>query len=163
MKSFLPLIAVLLFACNENKNPVEADKIIDELELQRKVDSAMTSMFWDTIGLDSSPIKVKSFSLKEAILQDFEINVTYQNTSDKPIDAIRFRWYLQNAFREPADIGSDYGAGFGGGYSDEPIQPGEERTGTWSVDCKDAKRIVKAWPREIVYQDGAKWETRWRP
>jgi hypothetical protein len=67
-----------------------------------------------------------------------------------------------NAFDEPADCGNISNPGFGGGYTDIVLKTGKSSSGTWSVLSRDGDKIVKAWPYEIVYEDGSKWKSEYK-
>jgi len=127
-------------------------------------DSLMESFekksLFDTIGLSNAPVKVLSARLVKQEYSNYkDISITYKNVSKKRIEAIRFRWYGINAFNEPADMGS-YGLtkGFGSGFDDNPLSPGKSKTGEWSILSNDGKKVILAWPYEVVFKDGTKWE-----
>jgi hypothetical protein len=69
---------------------------------------------------------------------------------------MKFAWKGENAFLEPADMGSTYIKGYGGGFDDSTLSPGKTITSTWIILSKDAKTI-DAWPTEVVFQDNTKW------
>jgi hypothetical protein len=60
---------------------------------------------------------------------------------------------------KPADMGSSgLTKGYGGGFDDDPLNPGKSRTSQWSILSGDAKKVVLAWPYEIAFSDGSKWK-----
>lgn len=115
----------------------------------------------DTVGLYKSPIKVTSSSLVKKEYSNYkDIRLTYKNVSNKPVSGIRFEWYGENAFGEPADMGSSFNSGEGRGFTDETLRPGKSTYGEWSILSRDAKKILYARPYEVVYSDGTKWKLR---
>lgn len=48
--------------------------------------------------------------------------------------------------------------GVGGGYDDDGLRPGKVKSGTWSVMSRNGKKILNAWPYEVVFSDGTKWK-----
>jgi len=118
------------------------------------------SVLFDTSGLYLSPVKVLKYRLyKEEYSSYKNISLTYRNSTKKKISAIRFRWYGTNAFNEPADMGG-YGLlrGFGGGYDDDVLNAGSSRTSSWEILSGDAKKVILAWPTEVMFNDGSKWD-----
>ena len=127
------------------------------------VDSLTNKMthdaMFDTAGLYLAPIKVTKAYLYEKEYSNYrDISVTYKNVSSKKIDAVRLRWYGVNAFGDPADMGTSFQQGFGGGFDDDPLGPGKSRTASWSILSRDGKKVVLAWPIEVVFTDGTKWK-----
>ena len=88
-----------------------------------------------------------------------DIRLTYKNVSDKNISAIRFKWYGENSFGEPADMGNYNHDGFGAGYDDEGLRKGRTVTNQWSILSRDARKVVDVWPYEVVFADGSRWKT----
>ena len=136
---------------------IRAKKITDSL-----ISSATKSALFDTAGLHTSPVKVtKSYLYQEEYSNYKNISLTYKNNSRKKIEAIKFRWYGEDAFGEPADMGS-YGIteGFGGGFTDDALGVGKVRTSSWEILSSRAKKIILAWPTEVIFSDGIKWDIR---
>jgi hypothetical protein len=133
----------------------QAKKVADSL-----IKDVTRSFLFDTTGLYLSPVKVLKYRLyKEGYSSYRNISVTYRNNSRKKISAIRFTWYGTNAFKEPADMGG-YGLlkGFGGGYDDNVLNVGSSRTSSWEILSSDAKKVILAWPTEVMFSDGSKWD-----
>lgn len=160
------ILALYLFfvSCNEEKKRSP----IDQMEYDRQVahikDSMMNKIMseinWDTVGLSSSPIVVtKAVLYKEEYSNYRDISLTFKNVSNKKIDAIRFSWYGENSFGEPADMGGYGDRGFGGGFIDRPLGPGKTTSASWSIMSRDGKKVIKAWPIEVAFSDGTKWKT----
>jgi hypothetical protein len=115
---------------------------------------------FDTVGLYAAPVKVLGARLISRDYSSYkDIRLTYKNISTKAISAIRFKWYGINSFNEPADMGSSsLQEGFGSGFADDRLPPGKTDSGTWSIMSKDGKKVVLAWPYEVAFEDGTKWE-----
>ena len=171
MKIDIIIICFLFISCGPKKES-RAEKILREVEIDRKVDSTMKSadeeikqdlinLNWDTIGIQYSGIEItKAEFIKENEYYNYKsVRIFYRNNSTKNIKAIRFKWYGLNAFNEPADCGNISNPGFGGGYTDIILKTGKSNSGTWSVLSRDGDKVVKAWPYEIVYEDGSKWKS----
>lgn len=114
---------------------------------------------YDTAGLYLSPIKVLSARFVEKEYSNYkDITLKYKNISNKRVSAIRFKWYGENAFNEPADVGGLYRNGWGGGFDDEGLSAGRTTSSTWNVLSKDGRKILIAYPYEIAFSDGTKWK-----
>ena len=189
MNCKIPLLLILVFTfsyCNDHNgghNDFEsenssllsaADSIptVEALEIERKakenVDSMMRHLhkktFMDSTGMDKSPVVVVSAKLfKEAYSNYKSIKLTYKNNSEKTIQAIRFEWYGENAFGEPADMGSPVIEGSGGGFTEETLRPGKTGSGVWSILSRDGKKIVMARAYEVAFDDGSSWKLRAKP
>jgi len=136
-----------------------------QIEARRRTDSVIKAStkkaLFDTAGLYLSPVKVIQARLVKKEYSNYrDISLTYKNVSGKAIEGIRFRWYGENTFGEPADLGSSglYNEGFGSGFTDETLKPGKTSSGEWAILSRDAKKIVLAWPYEVVFKDGTKWK-----
>ncbi len=130
--------------------------------IKKMVDATMAKALLDTIGLYKAPVKVLSAKVvKEEYSSYRNVYLRYKNVSGKTIAAIKFRWYGVNAFGDPADLGNTYAAGFGGGFTDDALKPGRSDDGTWSVLSRDAKKIKVAWPTEVSFADGTKWDIKY--
>jgi hypothetical protein len=111
---------------------------------------------YDTGGLYLAPVKVLSAKFVSKEYSSYkDIALRYKNVSQKVITAIRFKWYGKNAFDEPADVGGYNG--WGGGFRDEPLSPGATDYSEWSISSRDGKKILIAYPYEVVFEDGTKW------
>lgn len=127
--------------------------------LRERVKRVRQGRLLDTIGLHTAPIMVLSARLVRKEYTNYkDIRLSYQNISGKVISGIRFNWYGLNAFGEPADMGGLLKKGFGNGFDDATLRPERIGNGTWSISSQDAKKIVLAWPYEVAFEDGTKWE-----
>jgi hypothetical protein len=86
-----------------------------------------------------------------------DIALRYRNVSNKVVTAVRFKWYGENAFNESADMGT-LREGWGAGFTDDAIRPGASDYGKWSILSRDGKKVLIAYPYEVVFKDGTKWE-----
>jgi hypothetical protein len=113
---------------------------------------------YDTGGLYLAPIKVLSAKFVAKEYSNYkDIALRYKNVSGKVVTAIRFKWYGENAFNEPADMGG-LREGWGGGFTDDALRPGGSDYAEWSILSRDGKEILIAYPYEVVFKDGTKWE-----
>lgn len=113
---------------------------------------------YDTGGLYLAPVKVLSAKFVTKEYSNYkDISLTYKNVSGKRISAIKFKWYGINAFNEPADMGG-LSEGWGSGFSDDGLRAGATDYGTWSILSKDGKKVMIAYPYEVAFENGTKWE-----
>jgi hypothetical protein len=112
---------------------------------------------YDTGGLYLAPVKVINAKFVDKEYSNYkDISLKYKNVSDKAITAIRFKWYGENAFNEPADMGG-LREGWGGGFTDDLLKPGASEYGEWSILSRDGQKVLIAYPYEVVFKDGTKW------
>lgn len=113
---------------------------------------------YDTAGLYLAPVKVLIAKFVSKEYSNYkDIALKYKNVSSKKISAIRFKWYGENSFNEPADMGG-LRDGWGGGFTDDGLRPGSTSYGEWSIFSKDGKKVLIAYPYEVAFDDGTKWE-----
>lgn len=130
-----------------------AEKVTENLK-----DIRTNSIYSDTAKLQHAPIKItKARFYQEEYSNYKDVSLTFKNISNKKVTAIRFRWYGENAFGEPADM-SGFVDGWGGGFTDKTISPGRSMTLQWSVLSRDGKKILVAYPTEAMFVDGTKWK-----
>ncbi len=86
------------------------------------------------------------------------VSLHYKNVSDKIITAIRFKWYGENAFEVNLLCMGSLKQGWGGGFTDDALRPGATDYGEWDILSKDGKKILIAYPYEVVFKDGTKWK-----
>lgn len=157
--SYLSIVACQQPRMNTSKSEtteisIKAQKMTDSI-----IAKATSDALFDTLQISNAPVKVLRAKLVEKEYSSYrDISLTFKNTSEKIIDGIKFRWYGENVFGEPADMGS-YGItkGFGGGFTDKRLRPGQTLTLEWNISSQDGRRVIKAWPIEIVFEDGSKW------
>lgn len=167
MKNLILFIcALLILSCNKKEK-----KYSPEIEAKAKamVDSTINAIkveniekeSKDSTGMKNSPVQILKSRLVDVEYSNYrDIELKYKNVSDKTITAIRFEWYGKNAFGEPADMGSVYSEGRGGGFTDEKLKPGKVSYGTWNIYSNDAKTITIARAYEVVFSDGTKWKLK---
>ena len=167
MKKSIILLSLIttLFSCQNGQNKTNPkmstrDSLEMEIRVQKELEKFNESRKWDTVGVKLSGVQIKkAIFFKEEYSNYKSVKLTYKNISGKKIKAIRFRWYGINAFNEPAESGSLTDSGFGGGFDDRSLGIGSTTSGVWSVLSDDGDKIVKAWPTEVIYSDGSKWES----
>ncbi len=174
MKRLLPLILLGFLSCNQQPEKTEAQKQaqLDSFskktygrnfkdQVQHQTDSILKKALIDTAGLYKAPIKVISAKLVKKEYSNYkDIQLQYKNVSVKRIDGIKFRWYGENVFGDPADMGTGLQKGFGAGFTDEPLKPNRQTSSEWNILSRDGKRVILAWPIEVVFSDGTKWELK---
>jgi hypothetical protein len=71
--------------------------------------------------------------------------------------AILSNFSIKQTHTSPADM-SGFREGWGGGFTDDALRPGKTDYGEWSVLSRDGKKILIAYPYEVVFKDGTKWQ-----
>lgn len=133
-----------------------ADKVADSAVMAMEIENDYKGSFKDEKLTKESPIEILSAEfIKRSYSNYKDVRIKYKNVSDKKIEAIRFEWYGENAFGEPADMGSRDGKGQG--FTDDPINPGKLDSGVWSVLSSDGKKVIGARAYEVMFTDGTKW------
>jgi hypothetical protein len=156
---YIFIICIVLIGCkgkqsNSATNEILINKIADSIQLEWQ-----NNTLSDTSNISSSPVLILKATLVNDDYTNYKnISVTYKNISNKKIDAVRFKWYAENSFNEPADMGQPLIKGYGGGVDDNALNAGKSRTNTWEIRSHDAKKNVKAWPYQIIFSDGTKWD-----
>lgn len=115
------MMATSLSSCDTQSS---SEKMEKDAKVQMKVDSIMKAhqkqFYIDTTGISSCPVLITSRKIVEREYSNYrDIKLCYKNVSGKTITAIRFSWYGETAFNEPADMGG-FEPGGGGGS-----QPGD--------------------------------------
>lgn len=170
MKIFLLLfMTITLSRCQQSQSKSTADKndSLDGMSAEdwqkHYVDSMSFDItnraFYDTVGVSEAPVKVIRARMIERDYSNYkDIQITYKNITTKRIVGIKFSWHGENVFSDPADMGG-LQEGFGGGFDDEGLKVGQTVTHNWNIMSRDGKK-VSAWPREVVFEDGSKWESK---
>lgn len=159
---------LLMFAaCNQSPKVKSVQEFSDSLRIAREADSITDAIvkdvryniYFDTVGVADGPVQVTGVRVTQEEYSRYkDVRLTYKNVSGKNISAIRFRWYGENAFGEPADMTS-LQDGFGGGYTDDLLRAGKSSSGEWDVNSRDLKKVLHAWAYEVVFEDGTKWKS----
>lgn len=167
----LIIFCFIWVACDQRtvKNEVQQKAELDSFAIKKygrtaddqakhMTDSVMQQALFDTVGLYKSPVKVIYAKLVKKEYSNYkDIELQYKNVSDKSIDGIKFTWYGLNVFGDPADMGTGIVKGFGSGFADEHLSANHKTTSQWSILSSDGKKVVLAWPTEVVFSDGTKW------
>ena len=150
---FLFIVTLIFFGCEKEKSPEEQAEF--NREVSNLLKSTLKEVYLDTTGIANSPIKVISSKIiKEDYSNYRNIRLTYKNVSKKTVEAIRFQWYVENAFGELADEGKGYG------FTEERLKPNRTNSSVWKMLSRDAKKIIMARAYEIVFTDGTKWKQK---
>lgn len=168
-KIILALLIIFLISCQKsNKQKIsEVESSIDSLEIEQiareKTDSLLKNYaknkILDTTGMHSSPVKVISSRFIEEEYSNYRnIKLVFKNVSNKTIQAIRFEWYGENSFNEPAEMGNVLDDGTGGGFTDQILKPGRTDSGIWNIYSKDGKKILAARAYQVAFSDGTSWK-----
>lgn len=157
------VLYVLFISCNNISSNSKSDSTITDHQRDSIIEvvdrGIIDKMLEDTIKAKNAPVKILKARIIQKEYSSYKsISLTYKNVSGKDIEAIRFSWYGVNAFDEPADMGSSLVEGFGGGFMDDGLRANHSSSDTWSILSRDAKKVIAAWPTEVVFEDGTKWE-----
>jgi hypothetical protein len=164
---WLLITCLSVLSCNSkqsetDKTSKETDSLIFKAEVSRRTDSIMK-----TIGSEvfkkaellspSCPIKIKSIKIHT---QDYSVSkayaITYQNSSDKPIDAIKFIVYGENNWGDPEPI-SILGSAYGYCESQIKILPGKTVTNSWEAQTGDPTK-AKCHVVKVHFINGEVWD-----
>lgn len=180
MKIIVALLSIALLSCKNQKSseadgPVNYKKSSLLDSSNKKQDTTRKTLkkedyptdydyiYWDTVGVADAPVKVlKAWFTRRDYSSYRDIAVRYKSASNKKITAIRFSWYGETAFGDPADMGASIKSGFGGGFTEYSLAPGQTRTSEWSILSRNGKKVVMAWPTEIMFEDGTKWKSTYK-
>jgi hypothetical protein len=158
LTTLLPFLLLLGMSCNQKSEKSEAQKQAEldsfskktygrsfKEQVQHQTDSVIKGALIDTVGLYKAPVKIISAKFVKKEYSEFkDIQLEYKNVSKKSIDGIKFRWYGETVFGDPADMGASVTKGFGGGFTDEQLKPNEKTESEWSILSSDVKIVVLA-------------------
>lgn len=107
---FISVIILIITSCtkiNKKEQPTHLEIIhpIEEInkEIDKEVLDSVKQKFLDTTNVKNSPAKIISSKLLDSEYSNHkDIQLTYRNVSKKDIKAIKFEWYYENVFNEPA-------------------------------------------------------------
>lgn len=165
--ALLILMFFYLIACNNKSEEEKIQYTIDSLKIMQNAhernDSLIKSIrknrLLDTTGISKSPILILKSQIVEIDYSNKKnIRLIYKNVSNKKITAIRFEWYGENAFNEPAEMGSYTSPGEGGGFTEQLLAPGKTNDSEWDIYSKDAKKVITARAYEVAFSDGTSWK-----
>lgn len=132
------------------------EHIKDSLSKKMLVDMNKTAL--DTVGSYLSPVKIVSAKITSGEYSNFRnVRLRYKNVSEKKVVGIKFGWYGENVFGEPADMGNPVLNGYGGGFTEDVLRPGSSDAATFEILSNNAKKLKYSWVREVVFDDGSKW------
>jgi hypothetical protein len=131
-------------------------------QVKHQTDSVIkNALMVDTTGLYKAPVKIISAKLVKKEYSEYkDIQLEYKNISKKTIDGIKFKWYGETVFGDPADMGNGITKGFGSGFTDEKLKSNEKTNSQWSILSGNGKKVILAWPIEVVFSDGTKWKLK---
>jgi hypothetical protein len=139
------------------KNISQSPNTIEEAVVKNREEQNGIGAKYDTGGLYLAPIKVLSAKFVNKEYSNYkDVSLSFKNVTNKKISAIRFKWYGENSFNEPADMGS-LKEGWGAGFTDDALRAGASSNSTWEVLSRDGKKILIAYPYEVAFDDGTKW------
>lgn len=162
MKILLILSIAMFLSCNSSKKE-KTYTPEEHVSIEHMKDSMLNDIKKEIVTKDAENVSiqdpvqvVKAVFFEEEYSNLKSIRVVYKNISNKKVSAIKFKWTGENAFGEPADMGSAI-EGIGSGFTDDILGAGKSRTSEWSIYSKDGKKVTKAWAYEVVFVDGSKW------
>ncbi len=163
MKYAVIIVTLFAVSCTHNKvKPNLDDVYVDPQAVEESKAKFYESLKWDTVGMTQSGIIVTDARFVREEYSRFKtVRIRYKNVSGKKIRAIKFKWHGTDAFGDPADCGG-YDPGFGGGITDDPISNGSTETKYWDVLSNNGDKITMAWPTEVAFADGTKWESTYK-
>lgn len=172
MKTLFFFLLIIFIGCNTDvKVETKDTDSLDGKTVREWKDSLMGKMTKeanedifrkDTAAARNAPIKILSAKMiKASEYSNYKsVYLTYKNVTSKTIVAVKFKWYGIDAFGDPADMGSYGSDGFGGGFSEDRLRPGGSDSGQWDILSSRGKKILAAWPYEVVFSDDTKWEAK---
>jgi hypothetical protein len=159
---YVVIILSFAYSCDQPKK----ERIYtpeEQAKIEHIKDSMLNDIKIETVSRaaeyvsSNDPVQViKAVFFEEEYSSYKSMKVTYRNISGKKISAIKFKWTGENAFGEPADMGSSLD-GIGAGFTDDVLGIAKTRTSEWSILSRDGKKVTKAWAYEVVFADGTKW------
>lgn len=161
---FVFVAYMIAFRKNHVTNDVlpKKDQFLDSISNVRTTDSVLKAVYnramFDTVGIYNAPIKIISSEVEKY----GRIKIVYKNISNKDISAIRFKFYCENAFFEPANINmlqTENTKGFWAGFYDDGIKKGETSTSIFNTEIHSDAKTVLTWPSLVAFSDKTKWKS----
>lgn len=161
---------IFIISCDGKGPNVAKDnrKALDSINAKLWTDSTIKKMDKDitekiinedTIGMYLAPVKILSSKVVKSESGSYRnVYLEFKNLTNKKIEAIKFSWYGLNAFGEAASMGIV--DGYGGGFTDRGLAANGSDSGEWEVLSRDLKKIKIAWIKEVVFEDGTKWQNK---
>ncbi|WP_143883294.1 hypothetical protein [Chryseobacterium binzhouense] len=162
MKKLLPiLILIFLFSCKTEIEKASEQQIKDSIMnvLMDEMGDNFIERNFNNNEIKNAPVKILFCKfVQDSTSTQRNIELFYKNVSKKNIVAVRFKWYGENIYGDPADMGIY--KGYGGGSSEQLVKPNEEAVVSWNNYSNDGKNIIGCRPEEIVFEDGSKWKLK---
>lgn len=173
MKNILFIVIIALVSCNSKKEKdikeqQPAKPLSKWVEILKDTAGNSSGMFvidtahFDTANINSSPIRILSKETgtqKNYVgVEEKTIRISYQNISSKTIEAIKLRWYCEDAFGEPALLYNDREFTIGDGRNNDQLKPGTSGTIEWEGMSVDLHKVISAWAYEVAFSDGTTWK-----
>lgn len=170
-KILISLFISILTSCNNQnlKNkPSEKYSIINkdinkeyEKENKKETTDSIKHNFLDKQKTNNSPVKIISAKLLKNKYSDHkDIQLTYKNTSQKKIKAIKFEWYCEDAFDKPASGQFFFVKGVSRGKTVNLLNSKKTESKIWEDFSTDAHNIIAARAYYVVFADGSKWKLK---
>lgn len=167
MKRIIVILIMILVSCKKSEKTVSYDLSTVSPDTVLNQDSwkvkheMMKDKYLDKDFSIYSPVRIVSIRLFKNEYSNFKnIRLTFKNTSEKNIQAIKFQWYTENALNEPSNLRSFYQRGESGGLYMDVLKPDKTSTIIFEEFSSDAKRVVSVRAYEVFFSDGTKWQIK---
>lgn len=142
------------------KKPELEQTNFKNLPAKNKKDS-IKQLFTNNKNELHSPVKIVSYKLLPNQYSNHkDIQIVYKNATRKDIEAIKFEWYCENSFKEPAHGKYFYIQGKSREDVSELLKAGRIETRIWEDFSTDANKIIKARAYFVIFADGTTWELK---
>lgn len=169
-KSVILMFSILLIisGCNKakQKNIAQHKLTYSQVDLTNEnhdntIKKTVKEDFLNNKNAKDSPVKIVSSYLSRSQYSSHkDIRLTFKNSGKKNIQAIKFEWYCENSFDEPANGRYFYGEGRSTGEIAYVVKAGKTSSKIWEDFSTDANRIIKARAYYVVFTDGTKWQLK---
>ncbi|KRD12869.1 hypothetical protein ASE21_02870 [Flavobacterium sp. Root901] len=168
-KSFIifPGLLLLITACTQSNSEkirgskplqIETNNNYNVLENKDSSNSVKGNFSNKSLQENSSIKIIESKLIKNQYSDHRDIKIVFKNSGKKDIQAIKFEWYCENSFNEPANGRYFYGEGRFTGEITCLLKAGKSVTKVWEDFSTDANRIMNARAYYVVFTDGTKWK-----
>lgn len=162
MKKLFSLIFVFAFlSCKQNKSSIKEKLPVTDTMTAAEEEYMVTvsSVQFDTANIKTSPIQVvKAYYGSRTKYDDERVIIEYKNVTNKTIEAIKFRWYMKDAFGEVLFLTNDILLDFGSGRTDNKVGSGATQEFTWKGLISGTPKHIKAWAYEVAFSDRTIWK-----
>lgn len=162
MNKFIIFSFLLVFlSCQENSKIENLDERIEaEKRTKELLENAKKEKIFENENFEKqSPIKIISYKITDRNSRNRGIYIKFKNISKETVKAIKFEWFAENAFNEPAEI-NGVSDGIGEGFADKIMNPNKTDEGTWAINSTDIDKIVKIRPYLVVFVNGTTWNLK---